>query len=141
MYGKTPITGQNRANPIGFERRQDAGALRRHFAKAAFLPHSNSSANKSLVRYLPGFAVIYREISKGFLEMGISKFESYVVSQPVRALEIFPAKSLESPPLAGLLPQAKSLRVPNLVILRPAVPKFSVRFRHYSRFLEKRTGE
>jgi hypothetical protein len=32
---------------------------------------------------LPGFAVIYSEISKGFLEMGILKFESYLVSQPV----------------------------------------------------------
>jgi hypothetical protein len=75
MYGKTPITGQNRANPVGFERRQDTGALRRHFAKAAFLPHSNSSANKSLARCLPGFVVIYCEISKAFLEMGILKFE------------------------------------------------------------------
>ena len=73
--------------------------------------------------------------------MGIPKFESYVVSQPVRALEIFPAKSLERPPLAGLLHQATSLRVPYLVILRPAVPRFSARSLHYSHFLEKRTGD
>jgi hypothetical protein len=39
------------------------------------------------------------------------------------------------------LPQVKSLRVPNLVILRSTVPKFSARSRHYSRFLEKRIGE
>jgi hypothetical protein len=71
-----------------------------------FLPHSNSSANKSLARYLLGFVEIYREISKGFLEKGISKFESYVVSQPGQAPEIFSTKSLESPPLAGLLPAA-----------------------------------
>ena len=56
----------------------------------------------------------------------------------VQALEIFPYKSLKSPPLAGLLAQVKGLRVPNLVILRPAVPKFFARSRHYSRFLEKR---
>jgi hypothetical protein len=60
---------------------------------------------------------------------------------PLKALEIFPTKSLKSPPLAGLLPQLKSLCVSNLVILRPTVPKFSARSRHYSRFPEKRTGE
>jgi hypothetical protein len=63
------------------------------------------------------------------------------VAPKIQALEILPTKSLKSPPLVGLLPQAKSLRVPNLVILRPAVPKFSVRSRHYSRFLEKRIGD
>jgi hypothetical protein len=103
MYGKSPITGQNRANPIGFERRQDTGALRRHFAKAAFLPHSNSSANRSLARYLPGFVVIYREISKGFLEMGISKFESYVVSQQVQSLQRLRLLRRRSPPTRRFL--------------------------------------
>jgi hypothetical protein len=59
--------------------------------------------------------------------MGIWQFESYVVSQPVQALEIFTTKSLESPPLADFLRQVETIGVPNFVILRPTVSKFSAR--------------
>ena len=64
-----------------------------------------------------------------------------VASQPVQALEIFHTKSLESLALAGFLPLAASLCVPNLIFFRPTVPKVSAHLRHYSRFLEKRVGD
>jgi hypothetical protein len=64
-----------------------------------------------------------------------------MVSQPVRSLGIFPTKSLECPPLAGFLPEAKSLRVPNLMFNLVTVPKVSVYLRRSGRFLEKRAGD
>ena len=109
------------------------------------LPHSESTANL-LMRNGANFD-IFSECALILLanwsdfDSAIRRFDSSRPSQPVRSLEIFPAKSLESPPLAGFFPQPKSLRIPNLVILRPTVPKFSARSRHYYHFLEKQTGD
>ena len=51
--------------------------------------------------------------------MGISKFESYVVSHPVRSLGVLVTMSLSSPPLAGFLRKAESLCVLNLIFFGP----------------------
>src|ERR1700690_3111559 len=62
-------------------------------------------------------------------------------SQPVSSQEIFPIMSRESPPLAGFLPQAESLCVPNLIFNLVTVQKVSADIRRCGRFLEKRAGD
>jgi hypothetical protein len=85
---------------------------------------------------LPVFPVFFPVIRK--FEFG-DWFESdCIVSQTVQSLEIFSLMSRESPPLAGLLLLGRSLWVPNLISLRPTVPKISAHLGHYGRFLEKR---
>jgi hypothetical protein len=64
-----------------------------------------------------------------------------VASQQVQSLEIFSLMSRESPPLTGLLLLGRSLWLPNLISLRPTVPKISAHLGHYGRFLEKRPGD
>jgi hypothetical protein len=108
------------------------------------LPHSESTANL-LMRNGANFD-IFSECALILLanwsdfDSAIRRFDSSRPSQPVRSPEISPTMSPRSPPLAAFLPLAKSLRVPNLPFIRPAVPKISTHLRHCGRFLEKQSG-
>jgi hypothetical protein len=81
------------------------------------------------------------DISKAFFEMGISKFESSQVSQPVSRSE---KKSLilrERPANGGLLRIGYRLQAPNLATIAARTPKVSGYMPKYSRFRETATGD
>ena len=96
---------------------------------------------KSLHRYLLEILGNSFENSNRKFQTGMSEFESSLVSQPVRSLEIFSLMSRESPPLAGFFAIDGESPGTKFDIFRAAVPRISAYLRQGGRFLEKRIGD
>jgi hypothetical protein len=81
------------------------------------------------------------DISKGISQLGMYKFESSQVSQPVQGSGDPLANHEKGPPMAGFRAAAINLHLPNRRLGRAKSRKVSGRSREYSRFRETDVGD